>query len=437
MTGSVLDLLAAAGAAVADDAVVAVAGELADAGASGSRFLCFEPSLGATGSLDSASAIVELERSRTRGAAFLALPAPTNVWLAELALFGDHCRSRYDVIFDSADVGAVIDLRARNTHSPDVQNDVSGGEVSEANDLDALDALAVSLSRLVRSDAYTAEEFRRFEQRGVHVTPVHFYQPIPDTSKLDDGLWDRVSELVGIDMDDSGQLHLLRDVFPQFRDEYEALPTAPTEDPACFHLGNGLFDGTDALALYCMLRHLRPRRVIEVGSGYSTRLAAQAALTNASTELVCIEPYPGDVVAQGFAGLTELIASRVEHVSLDLFTSLEAGDVLFIDSSHVVKTGGDVAFLFLEVLPRLRQGVVVHVHDVFLPHEYPRECVVDGLRFWNEQHLLQSFLMFNSEFRVLLANNYLATRYMDILKETFPTSPWWGGGSFWMQRVSA
>lgn len=235
-------------------------------------------------------------------------------------------------------------------------------------------------------------------------------------------------------MNDDEQLHLLREVFPKFRDEYETLPTAPTDDYTVFHFGNGLFDGTDALVLYCMLRHLRPRRVIGVGSGYATRLAAQAARANGSTELVCIEPYPDEVLQEGFEGLASLITARVEEVSLDLFTTLGADDVLFIDSSHSVRTGGDVTFLFLEVLPRLKAGVVVQVHDVFLPHEYPREWVVDGLRFWNEQYLLQAFLTFNSGFRVLLANSYLDVRYPDVLRDAFPNAPWWGGGSFWMQR---
>src|SRR5262249_6684164 len=155
-----------------------------------------------------------------------------------------------------------------------------------------------------------------------------------------------------------------------FRVEYEALPTAPTDDQTAFYFGNGLFGGTDALVLYCMLRHLRPRRVIEVGSGYSTRLAAQAARANGSTELVCIDPHPDEVIREGFEGLTSLITARVEEVSLDVFSELEADDVLFIDSSHVLRIGGDVAFLFLEVLPRLQPGVVVQVHDVFLPHQY-------------------------------------------------------------------
>lgn len=300
---------------------------------------------------------------------------------------------------------------------------------------DPLDALADELARLVRGGAYTSDVFRRFERRGVHVTPVHFYSPIPDTSELTDDLWARQSELVGIDMNDEAQLRLLTEAFPQFRAEYEAIPTSPdTNNPFQFYLGNGMFDGTDALVYYCMLRHLQPRRVIEVGSGNSTRLAAQAARLNGSTELVCIEPYPDATLQAGFPGLTKVIASRVEELSLDVFGALDAGDVLFIDSSHVVKIGGDVTYLYLDVLPRLKPGVVVHVHDIFFPREYPRAWNMEQFRFWNEQYLLQAFLAFNSDFEVLLANSYLGSRHAHAMREAFPTSPWWGGGSFWMRR---
>jgi hypothetical protein len=439
-TASASDLVEAAAGAIPDNAVIAVAGELPQTRAPGKAFVPFRP-LSQAGTLDSAGAIVELERNRTKGADFLALTPPTNAWLEELPLFGDHCRSRYDVIFESADLGTVLDLRrlaaVDNDRREEKQEEgpTDGAvPVKPKEAFDSFEALAIALARLVPREGYTAEGFRRFERHGVHVTPVHFYHPIPDTSELSDDIWSHESELVGIDMNDNEQLRLVQDVFPQFRHEYEALPKAPTGDPTTFHHGNGLFDGTDALALYCMLRHLCPRHVIEVGSGYSTRLAAQAALANGSTELTCIEPYPDEVLRQGYPGVTSLITERVEDVSLDLFTALGANDVLFIDSSHVIRIGGDVAFLFLEVLPRLHPGVVVQVHDVFLPQQYPREWVVDGLRFWNEQYLLQAFLAFNSGFRVLLANNYLKARYPDVLRSTFPTSPWWGGGSFWFER---
>ncbi len=119
---------------------------------------------------------------------------------------------------------------------------------------------------------------------------------------------------------------------------------------------------------------------------------------------------------------------------MKFFSQLQSGDILFIDSSHTVKIGGDVNYLFLEVLPRLKPGVIVHVHDIFLPFEYRRDWVLDEFRFWNEQYLLQAFLTFNSEFEVLLANYYLSSHHKEHLQAAFPDLPGWIGGSFWMRR---
>ena len=119
---------------------------------------------------------------------------------------------------------------------------------------------------------------------------------------------------------------------------------------------------------------------------------------------------------------------------MDFFSQLESGDILFIDSSHTVKIGSDVNYLFLEVLPRLRPGVIVHVHDIFLPFEYRRDWVLEEFRFWTEQYLLQSFLTFNSEFEVLMANYYLYHYHQDQLKAVFPNLSSWIGGSFWLRR---
>jgi hypothetical protein len=132
--------------------------------------------------------------------------------------------------------------------------------------------------------------------------------------------------------------------------------------------------------------------------------------------------------------LNSLIEKKVEDLDLDFFSQLGPGDILFIDSSHTVKIGGDVNYLFLEKLPRLKPGVIVHVHDIFIPFDYRRDWVMDEFRFWTEQYLLQAFLTFNSEFEVLIANSYLSHYHKEDLKTTFPNSPWWGGGSFWMRR---
>ena len=276
--------------------------------------------------------------------------------------------------------------------------------------------------------------FCMLERYGFHLTPVHFYQPIPDTRDLPASLWEKPSDLPGIDWNEARQLQLLHDVFPRFRDEYDRIPMEPRGAPHEFFMRNGAFEGTDALVLYCMVRAFRPGLIIEVGSGFSSRLSAQAALQNGDTRLLCIEPYPVDALNSGFPGLTAVIPKRVQEVELDFFDQLGDGDILFIDSSHVVKTGGDVNYLFLEVLPRLRPGVIVHVHDIFLPEEFPRRWIVDLRLFWTEQYLLQAFLIGNSEFEILFGNTYMGLRHQGHMKRAFPRSPWWGGGSFWMRR---
>jgi hypothetical protein len=296
--------------------------------------------------------------------------------------------------------------------------------------------IATIIPRCLRSGKFH-EIFPVWERHGFHVTPVHFYQPIPDTQSLPQKLWDHPSELVGIDMNDSVQLDLLRNRFPKFRGEYEQFPTKPTGQPSRFHLNNDFFDGTDALVAYCMVRHFQPRLIIEVGSGFSSLIAAEAAAKNKSSALICIEPFPREFLRQRFPGLHSLIEKKVEDIDLDFFSQLGPGDILFIDSSHTIKIGGDVNYLFLEVLPRLRPGVIVHVHDIFLPFDYRRDWVLEEFRFWTEQYLLQAFLTFNSEFEVLMANSYLSHYHMEDLKTAFPNSPWWGGGSFWMRRRPA
>jgi hypothetical protein len=273
-----------------------------------------------------------------------------------------------------------------------------------------------------------------WEDHEFHLTPVHFYQPIPDCRKIPEQIWEYESELPGINMNNAMHLELLSKVFPQYEREYSRFSDQPTDSPYEFYFDNPMFSGTDALVLYGMLRHFKPRRVLEVGSGFSSRVAATALQANGSGELVCIEPYPHEVLRHEFPTLTQLIEKEVQQVDLKVFHNLAANDVLFIDSSHVVRVGGDVDYLFLEVLPRLAPGVIIHVHDIFLPLPGRRDWVMELRRFWNEQQLLQAFLTCNSEFEVLFANAYASRKFADKLQAAFPISPWWGGGSFWMRR---
>src|SRR6266516_3767386 len=312
----------------------------------------------------------------------------------------------------------------------EVALEVTGGNIG-------MSLLSRALAKIVPRCLHSArfrDIFRLWERHCFHVTPVHFYQPIPETRSLPETLWNRPSELVGIDMNDAMQLDLLRNHFPKFRHEYDHFLSEPTGEPGRFHFNNGLFDGTDALIAYCMIRHFQPRLIIEVGSGFSSLVAAEAIAKNKNSGLIRIEPFPLDFLRQGFPGLHSLIEKKVEDLDLEFFSQLDSGDILFIDSSHTVKIGGDVNYLFLEVLPRLKPGVIVHVHDIFLPFDYRRDWVMDELRFWTEQYLLQAFLSFNSVFDVLMSNGYLAHRFVEDLKATFVNSPWWDGGSFWIRR---
>jgi hypothetical protein len=272
------------------------------------------------------------------------------------------------------------------------------------------------------------ELFPVWEQHGFHVTPVHFYQPVPDTRELSETLWKHPSDLVGIDMKDAMQVDLLRHHLTKFRDEYNNLSVEPP-------LGQKRpFHGVDALVAYCMVRHFQPRLIIEVGSGFSSLALGEAAAKNKNSAMICIDPFPRDFVRNGLPGLQSLITKKVQEIDLEFFSQLQSGDILFIDSSHTVKIGGDVNYLFLEVLPRLKPGVIVHVHDIFLPFEYRRDWVQDEFRFWNEQYLLQAFLAFNSEFEVLLANAYLNHYHQEDLKAAFPNLLSWASGSFWVRR---
>lgn len=284
--------------------------------------------------------------------------------------------------------------------------------------------------------------FPVFEQRGYHITPNHFYQPIPDTGSLPDSLWEEPSELVGVDLREAEQLELLERLSGKYRSEYEALPRTPTAVPHEFYLRNDAFGTVDAEILYCLVRELAPKRLFEIGSGFSTRLSAQACRVNAerggsACELVAFEPYPSEVLRAGFPGLTRLEPVKAQDIPRSEFARLEAGDILFIDSSHVLKVGSDVQVEILEILPRLKPGVVVHFHDIFLPAEYPKAWIQEHHRFWTEQYALQAFLTFNDRFEVLWGGSFMHLKHPDRLREAFSSyrdSTSWPG-SFWIRRV--
>ncbi|KAF0135203.1 MAG: hypothetical protein FD145_29 [Candidatus Saganbacteria bacterium] len=269
-----------------------------------------------------------------------------------------------------------------------------------------------------------------------------FYSPIPEIRTLKDKIWEYPSELIGIKMNEKEQVILLSDFAEKYKIEYDQfqLLKGSNTNPYDFYIKNRCFEEIDGEILYCMIRDLKPRKIIEIGSGYSTYLSARATLKNKENsddcELIAIEPYPNETLKTGFPGLLKLLQTEVQNVPLAKFLELQENDILFIDSSHVLKIGSDVQYEYLEILPRLNKGVVVHIHDIFLPAEYPKKWVLEELMFYNEQYLLQAFLTFNDSFEILWSGSYMRLKHPDELKKAFnsyekSTFP----GSVWLRKI--
>lgn len=288
----------------------------------------------------------------------------------------------------------------------------------------------------------TTKPFRFFRWLGIHLTPVHFYSPVPDIRELNASLWEKPSALPGIEMNDEAQRALMEECFARYQRECN-FAQQPTDVPHEFYTTNTYFGYCSAVALYSFARDRRPQHIVEVGAGNSTYVLAHALRRNRDEGheggLTAIDPYPNETLQRGFPGLTELIVKSVQDVPLETFTRLGRGDILSIDTSHAIRTGGDVPFLYLEVLPRLAPGVLVHIHDIFLPDEYPKEWLEQRI-FWTEQYLLQAFLAFNCAFRVIWGQRYSEKKFGESYGRAFGgrTSKRenFGSYSFWIERIA-
>jgi hypothetical protein len=269
----------------------------------------------------------------------------------------------------------------------------------------------------------------------IGVLPVrkHYYEPFVDQSDLRRPL-DEPRALPGIDWNIQQQLALLDQL--NFAGEIPDIATR-SDKPLSFYLHNGQFEGGDAEFLYQFLRLKKPRRFIEVGSGHSSLIARDALQRNRAEGFecvhTCIEPYESAWLEQ--AGLW-VLRQKVEEVDPAFFQELQRGDVLFIDSSHMIRPQGDVLALYLEIIPTLKPGVYVHVHDIFTPRYYPSAYLLERMWLWNEQYLLESFLSHNSSWKIIAALNLLRHDHFDALQSRCPfltqdCEP----GSIYLQRI--
>lgn len=264
----------------------------------------------------------------------------------------------------------------------------------------------------------------------------HYYEPSFRNAPIRE-LLSTERDLPGIAWSSGGQLQLLASF--SYNTELATL-SRQERGKHEFYLDNGAFGSGDAEYWYNLIRLKKPKRIIEIGSGFSTRMARRALEANEredpqyTCEHILIEPYEHEWLEE--LGIT-VIREKVEDSDMRIFKKLEADDILFIDSSHIIRPRGDVLFEYLELLPALNVGVIVHIHDIFSPKDYPAEWIVDDVRFWNEQYLLEAFLTSNSDWRIIGALNFLRHHHYDELKAKCPfltedREP----GSFYIQRVS-
>lgn len=274
--------------------------------------------------------------------------------------------------------------------------------------------------------------WKMMQKVGVFPILDHYYEPLFKTHTLKKSLRED-RDLPGIDMNINGQLHLLA----QF-DYTKELQDINKSKAFNFH--NGAFESGDADILYNMIRYLQPRRFIEIGSGQSTLITIKAIEknkaidTNYTCDHICIEPYEQPWLEEQ---KVTLIRRPVEEVGKELFSQLGQNDILFIDSSHIIRPQGDVLFEYLEILPLLNPGVFIHIHDIFTPKDYLDIWVKERVLFWNEQYLLEAFLSFNNAFEIVGAVNFLMHHYPDELLKKCPVLSLEKGrepGSFWIKR---
>jgi predicted O-methyltransferase YrrM len=263
----------------------------------------------------------------------------------------------------------------------------------------------------------------------------HFYSPIPDPEDVEAHLarQDKDKQILGIDFHDDEMRSLWNELLPAMK----KIPfTDKPSDTLRYYYLNDQFSFGDASIFYSMLATRTPKRMIEIGSGYSSALALDVnQRENLGIDFTFIEPYPDRLnmlLKSTDRRKAKIVEKKVQEVELELFDELEEGDLLFIDSSHVVKTGSDVCYELLEILPRLKAGVTVAIHDMFYPFEYPKSWCLDDNRGWTELYLVRAMLMHSQRYKIKFFNHYFGLKHIDLASD--PSTPFHKnfGGTLWL-----
>jgi predicted O-methyltransferase YrrM len=268
-----------------------------------------------------------------------------------------------------------------------------------------------------------------------------YYSPIvsiDSINKREYEVWNHTGKdgISGIDLNTTKQIELINNI----KKFYNEIPFKPEKQPNIrYFYENPFYSYTDGIILYSIIRYLKPKRIIEIGSGFSSAvmLDTNELFFENQINLTFIEPYPErlfSILKNNDKTSSTIIESEVQEISLDVFKKLQPGDILFVDSSHVVKTGSDVNYILFEILPVLQSGVFIHFHDVFYPFEYPKKWVYEG-RNWNEDYFLKAFLMYNRNFEIRLFSDYIHRHYKDAFK-SMPLTYNNFGGNIWLEKKS-
>lgn len=299
-------------------------------------------------------------------------------------------------------------------------------------------ATAPVLQRFAKSRGKLPAASAAADQAGISILSRHYYSPAISESDLYRPL-NIARRLPGVDLDLERHKEFLSHLV--FADELLAIPMIPPSKTE-FGYSNSFFDIGDAEIFYGIIRTTKPRRTVEVGSGWSTLMARKAIARNQQDDPsyhcdhICIEPYEAPWLES--TGVT-VLRERVELMDPAVFDQLEAGDILFVDSSHTIRPQGDVLFEIFEIYPRLKPGVLVQIHDIFTPRDYHHRWVIDDRRIWGEQYLLEAFLNNNAGYEIVCALNWLSNDHRDLLTQACPVLCKVGvkqPGSFWMRRTA-
>jgi predicted O-methyltransferase YrrM len=270
----------------------------------------------------------------------------------------------------------------------------------------------------------------------------HFYSPIVNVSEIFERFWRKAqlpipASLPGISIGLSSQTRTWQRMLPFLRE----IPFGPEKRVGLrYYFENPSYSYGDGSVLYSMLRMFCPRRIIEIGSGYSSACTMDTIehYLDGPVAVTLIEPYPSlvrQILDNDALGRITLHELPVQDVALTVFDELQKDDILFIDSTHIMKTASDVCYELFDILPRLAPGVLIHFHDVFWPFEYPTSWVLEENRSWNELYGLRSFLMYNEQFEIIFLNDYFMRFERELIKQTFPTFLKNTGGSLWLRKL--